>query len=125
MTVEGTQPAVVGLTAQRRSAARRAGRRGPKLSRLALHVAIGLLMFIWLLPTLGMLVNSFRPAADVSRTGWWTALSPTAQFTVENYAHVLAQNGLGQAFVNSLFITIPATSSRSRSPRSRRMPSRG
>ncbi len=66
-------------------------------------------MFIWLLPTIGMLVNSFRPAADVSRTGWWTALSPTAQFTVENYAHVLAQNGLGQAFVNSLFITIPAT----------------
>ncbi|MGP1673634.1 MAG: carbohydrate ABC transporter permease [Candidatus Limnocylindrales bacterium] len=66
-------------------------------------------MIVWLLPTLGMLVNSFRPAADVSRTGWWTALSPTAQFTMENYQHVLAQNGLGQAFINSLFITIPAT----------------
>jgi alpha-glucoside transport system permease protein len=86
-----------------------AGRRGPRWSRLALHGTLAVLMFIWLLPTLGMLVNSFRPAADVSRTGWWTALSPTAQFTVENYAHVLAQNGLGQAFINSLFITIPAT----------------
>jgi alpha-glucoside transport system permease protein len=80
-----------------------------KPGRIALHIAIGILIFVWLLPTLGMLVNSFRPAADVSRTGWWTALSPTAQLTTENYAHVLAQNGLGQAFINSLFITIPAT----------------
>ncbi len=80
-----------------------------KPSRLALHVTIGALMFIWVLPTLGMLVNSFRPAADVSRTGWWTSLTPTSQFTTENYAHVLAQNGLDAAFINSLFITIPAT----------------
>ncbi|MBI3749909.1 MAG: carbohydrate ABC transporter permease [Chloroflexi bacterium] len=105
-------PPLVGLPAQNvRSGPLRlaAGRRGPRWSRLALHAILAILMLIWLLPTLGMLVNSFRPAADVSRTGWWTALSPTAQFTVENYAHVLAQNGLGQAFINSLFITIPAT----------------
>ena len=56
-----------------------------------------------------MLVNSFRPAADVSRSGWWTALGSPGSFTTENYAHVLAQAGLGQAFINSLFITIPAT----------------
>lgn len=80
-----------------------------RLDRLALHGAILLILIVWLLPTLGMLVNSFRPAADVSRTGWWTALSPTAQFTTENYQHVLTRNGLGQAFVNSLFITIPST----------------
>lgn len=85
------------------------GRRRPRWGRLALHAILVILMIVWLLPTLGMLVNSFRPAADVSRTGWWTALSPTAQFTMENYQHVLAQNGLGQAFINSLFITIPAT----------------
>ena len=84
-------------------------RRPIKWSRLALHVSILALMFLWLLPTVGMFVNSFRPAADVSQTGWWTALRPSAQFTLENYEHVLAQNGLGQAFINSLLITIPAT----------------
>jgi alpha-glucoside transport system permease protein len=88
--------------------AKPAGRR-IRWGRLALHAVLVILMIAWLLPTLGMLVNSFRPAADVSRTGWWTALTPTAQFTMENYQHVLAQNGLGQAFINSLFITIPAT----------------
>jgi alpha-glucoside transport system permease protein len=83
--------------------------RRPRLGRLALHASIVVIIFIWLLPTLGMLVNSFRPASDVAATGWWTALSPTAQFTTENYSHVFAQNNLGQAFINSLFITIPST----------------
>lgn len=102
--------APVGLPAQTAVAGRRAtGGRRFRWGRMALHTTLAILMIVWLLPTIGMLVNSFRPAADVSRTGWWTALSPTAQFTIENYAHVLAQNGLGQAFINSLFITIPAT----------------
>lgn len=85
------------------------GSRRLRLDRLALHGAIAVILIVWLLPTVGMLVNSFRPAADVSHTGWWTALSPTAQFTTDNYQHVLTRNGLGQAFVNSLFITIPST----------------
>jgi len=84
-------------------------RRFPRLGRIALHASIVLIVFIWLLPTLGMLVNSFRPASDVVRTGWWTALSPTAQFTTENYVHIFNQSGIGNAFLNSLFITIPAT----------------
>lgn len=84
-------------------------RRGLRLGRLALHGTIAAIVFIWLLPTLGMLVNSFRPADDVSRTGWWTAFSPVARFTTENYVHVINRAGIGDAFVNSLFITIPST----------------
>lgn len=103
-------PTQVGIPARNAGVGRRAsGRRQIRWGRVGLHVSLAIIMILWLLPTIGMLVNSFRPAADVSRTGWWTALSPTAQFTTENYAHVLAQNGLGQAFINSLFITIPAT----------------
>jgi alpha-glucoside transport system permease protein len=86
-----------------------AGRRGPRVDRVALHIAIVLIIIAWLLPTLGMLVNSFRPAADVAQTGWWTALSPTAQFTTENYVHIFNQANLGNSFLNSLFITVPAT----------------
>jgi alpha-glucoside transport system permease protein len=86
-----------------------AGRRGPRVDRVALHIAIVLIIIAWLLPTLGMLVNSFRPAADVSQTGWWTALSPTARFTTDNYVHIFNQANLGNSFLNSLFITVPAT----------------
>jgi alpha-glucoside transport system permease protein len=93
------------VTVERQVATR--GRR--PWGRLGLHLVLAVLMILWLLPTVGMLVNSFRPAAEVSRTGWWTSLAPPWTFTADNYAHVLAQAGLGQAFVNSLFITIPAT----------------
>ncbi|MEA2632674.1 MAG: alpha-glucoside transport system permease protein, partial [Chloroflexota bacterium] len=97
------------MTAQTAVLAVRRRRRSPRLGRIALHGSIAVIIFIWLLPTLGMLVNSFRPASDVAATGWWTALSPTAKFTTDNYAHVFSQNNLGTAFINSLFITIPAT----------------
>jgi alpha-glucoside transport system permease protein len=77
--------------------------------RWPLHAVVIGLMALWLIPTVGLLVNSFRPAADVNSSGWWTALAPPWDFTLANYEHVLARNGLGEAFVNSLFITIPAT----------------
>ena len=73
------------------------------------HVAIIALMIIWIVPTLGLLVNSFRPADEVARSGWWTAIFPPWDFSLANYEHVLSRQGLGGAFVNSLLITIPAT----------------
>jgi len=71
-------------------------------------VIVGL-MVVWLLPTIGLLVNSFRTRADANASGWWTAIFPPWDFTIENYIQVLDQSGLGDAFVNSLFISIPAT----------------
>jgi len=108
----GTTPKVAassGLTVAAPTTTAVAGRRGPRADRIALHVAIVLIVIAWLLPTIGMLVNSFRPAQDVANTGWWTILSPTAQLTFDNYTHVFNQAGIANAFVNSLFITIPAT----------------
>jgi len=83
--------------------------RRPIWSRFGIHVVLLVIMAVWIIPTLALFVNSFRPAAEVSSSGWWTALAPPWEFTLANYEHVLARQGLGQAFVNSLFITIPAT----------------
>ena len=91
----------------RRAALAERGRR--PWARFGLHVAIIGLMVLWIIPTLGLLVNSFRPAAEVASSGWWTAFAPPWEFTLSNYEHVLSRQGLDQAFVNSLFITIPAT----------------
>jgi len=46
------------------------------LRQLPLHILIIGLVLLWLIPTLGLLVTSFRPVQDVNTTGWWTALSP-------------------------------------------------
>lgn len=76
------------------------------------HLVIILTCLVWILPTLGLLVSSVRPAHDVAATGWWTVLRnpfDLTQYTLQNYREVLGAAGMGRAFVNSLIITIPAT----------------
>ena len=77
--------------------------------RIPLHFVVIFLMVVWLIPTIGLLVNSFRPPDAVTSSGWWTAIFSPSQFTLNNYAHVLAQSNVTAGFVNSLFISIPAT----------------
>ena len=77
--------------------------------RITLNFLVILLMAFWLIPTIGLLVNSFRPAADVANSGWWTGLLSPTNLTLDNYREVLGQSGLIDAFINSLFITIPST----------------
>ncbi len=86
-------------------------RRGPLrfVSRIPLHLAIAVILIAWATPTLGLLVSSFRPAHEVSNSGWWTAFTPPLSFTIENYANVMTRRGLGISMMNSLLITVPAT----------------
>ena len=79
------------------------------LGSLPLHLALIILTIIWIVPTIGLLVSSFRPGFLISRTGWWTALFPPYQFTLQNYSDVLQANNLLSSFINSLTIAIPAT----------------
>jgi alpha-glucoside transport system permease protein len=84
-------------------------RRPSRRSRLLLHLAVVALMLLWAVPTIGLLISSFRPQEVLSTSGWWTAFAPPYHFTLQNYQDVLNQQGIGQAFINSLFIAIPAT----------------
>lgn len=79
------------------------------LRRLPLHLVLIIIVMLWLVPTLGLLVSSFRPARMISTSGWWEAFDNPSQFTTELYEQSLTRQGMGQGFMNSLFITIPAT----------------
>jgi len=79
------------------------------ISRGPLHVVLIAVGLLWLLPSVGLFVSSFRPANLITTTGWWTAFTTPLQFTMQNYAHVLTQANMGRSFANSLLIAVPAT----------------
>lgn len=79
--------------------------------RWAVKLAIIIIVLIWIVPTLGVLISSFRPASLVNLNGWWTVFTDFAnnEWTFENYTTVLSSEGFGNAFLNSLSVSIPAT----------------
>jgi len=74
-----------------------------------LNVAVVALTLAWIVPTLGLLINSFRAGGAFNTSGWWTALAPPFNFTLDSYRAVLGASDLSPSFFNSFMITIPAT----------------
>jgi alpha-glucoside transport system permease protein len=83
-----------------------------RLTSRGATIAALIIAVIWMTPTLGIFVSSFRPAEEVRRTGWWTILQNPG-FTLDNYSEVLRAGNstldLASAMINSIAITIPAT----------------
>jgi alpha-glucoside transport system permease protein len=89
--------------------------RGP-VARLVGAVGSGVvqavLVFVaifWLVPTFGLLIASFRAEADNNTSGWWTVLTKPAQLTLENYQNLLQNETITHSFLNTIYITVPAT----------------
>jgi alpha-glucoside transport system permease protein len=74
-------------------------------------VTMSLLTLLWTVPTVGLLVTSFRTRDDAAATGWWTAiLKPVdAAWTTSNYSGVWNGSDLGTGFLNSIVVAVPAT----------------
>jgi alpha-glucoside transport system permease protein len=97
--LEGSESAAAHLQEERRSA-------------LTVRISLLVLCLLWTVPTIGLLISSFRTRSEVVSSGWWSVLaSPLefTQFTIDNYESVLFGSGMANAFVNTAVVTIPAT----------------
>jgi alpha-glucoside transport system permease protein len=98
-----TVDSAVPITAQTRSE-----RLVRLLTRTPLHIALVGIALIWLVPTVGLAITSFRKRPDIASSGWWHALTQW-DWTLGNYSDVINATGMGHAWVNSVIITVPAT----------------
>ena len=85
------------------------GRSRKVFQRLPLNLVVIAITILWSIPTIGLLISSFRPARDIAASGWWTVFTPPTTLTFELYRDALTRAGMAQSFMNSLFISIPAT----------------
>lgn len=79
---------------------------------------LGVLVVLWIIPTLGTVVTSFRTIDDANSSGWWEVFYRPelwSRLTLQNYAD--AWNGTGASagadmsasYINSLAIALPST----------------
>jgi alpha-glucoside transport system permease protein len=117
--MSGTQavtPAPVQLPKQSTSVGSRQSRKmkhdATGKSPMWVRIVLAVICFVWIVPTLGLAITSFRSQTDATNSGWWTIFSSPSNFTrltLENYGDLFAQANMDTAFVNTLAITIPAT----------------
>jgi alpha-glucoside transport system permease protein len=85
----------------------------PAKAGWATKVVLAVICALWLIPVIGTFITSFRPVSDADRSGWWTIFtnpSTLGNLTTNNYRDALTGTvDMGNAFVNSLAITLPAT----------------
>ena len=76
------------------------------------YLALGAVVLLWVLPTLGIVLTSFRSRDDAAEGGWWQLFLQPSQFgdlSFDNYQRAVQGTNLGEGFVNSLAIALPAT----------------
>ena len=78
-------------------------------------VVVWVTTVIWTIPTLGLLVTSFKADKDILNEPWWVSLF-NPHFTLSSYKSVFfggdtesLSNGVLPYFINSIVITLPAT----------------
>jgi alpha-glucoside transport system permease protein len=71
-TATATQP-----TASKRAIS---AKRQQLIGKIIVNIVLAIFCLIWTIPTLGLLVSSFRDREDIRTSGWWTVL-PHREFT--------------------------------------------
>jgi alpha-glucoside transport system permease protein len=86
-----------------------AARLASRFSGGILQIVLIVIALFWLIPTVGLLVESLRNPADYANGGWWQVLSHPAQLTWSNYSSLLKNHALTTSLFNSFKIAVPAT----------------
>ena len=107
MAVATSETDTSATTAQR-PASTASGRLVRALTRAPLNVILIVVALLWLVPTFGLLVSSFRSADANAASGWWTALTKPTELTVQPYQDLLDDPAMLSSLWNTVLITVPS-----------------
>ncbi|PRY26988.1 maltose ABC transporter membrane protein /trehalose ABC transporter membrane protein /sucrose ABC transporter membrane protein [Aliiruegeria haliotis] len=65
----------------------------------AVHLSVAFLVILWLFPTVGLFVSSFRTADQIATSGWWKSMFPAEQNLVIRAAAPDTQVQQGDLYV--------------------------
>lgn len=96
---------------------KRLGHGAARRAILVVRICLSATCFLWVLPIVGDLTNSFRTREAQQQAGWWNAIANPldfTQWTLDNYYATFfttSEDGvnMGRAFVNSILVTVPGT----------------
>jgi len=73
----------------------------------AVHLSVAVLVALWVFPTLGLFVSSFRTADQIASSGWWKAMFASEQTLTLRSADPDSQNDAAGVYVikGNLFTT--------------------
>jgi alpha-glucoside transport system permease protein len=97
----GTQPVVI-----EESLAAKIARVTTKAPIHLILIFVGLL---WLIPTLGLLFTSLLSPENLTEKGWWQVFAEPSLLTFENYRNLVQNEGMVDALITTVWITIGAT----------------
>jgi alpha-glucoside transport system permease protein len=94
-------------------------------SHLTVNIFLGAVALFWLVPSISMLIISFRDSSLYEISGWWKVFTDPSQLTIQNYKELFtggtsstlgggvpsgfAPGSVLNSFVTSLEISVPAT----------------
>ena len=79
----------------------------PRLAGVTARVVLAVLCLLWLVPTGGIVVTSFRTPDAANNSGWWTVVTSLTQLTLANYGQVWSTE-MGRSVVNSFVVAVLA-----------------
>jgi len=86
---------------------------GQKRAGWVVRIILLVICLLWVIPTIGTVVTSFRTPDAANSSGWWSFLTDPgsfARFTLGNYKTMFSSDrNFGAAFINSVAISLPAT----------------
>ena len=79
--------------------------RATPATRFGYNIALPIALILWLLPLLGVMMTSIKPASDLTAGNYFGP--PSSIALVENYSAVFQNSPIGQYILNSFKVTIP------------------